>query len=124
MNDNQTNISERLGHEPIDVNTRSVAVSIAALMGTIVVGLIIIGGLMFLFSVIYGGPPEISPNTGFGITGTPPPDVRTADLKTLRATENKLLTEYAWADAEAGIARIPISRAMEIMVARIQQPTK
>ena len=32
--------------------------------------------------------------------------------------ERQVLTEYAWVDAEAGVARIPIKRAMEIMSQR------
>jgi hypothetical protein len=122
MNDDQTDISEKLGHEPpLDVNTRGVAMSGAALIGSIFLGLLLVGGLVLVFSKIYGGAPDVAPPTTAGIPGTPPPDARTPNLKTLRATENKLLTEYAWIDDETGIARIPIARAMEIIAERTEQ---
>jgi hypothetical protein len=36
-----------------------------------------------------------------------------------------MLTEYGWVDEQAGVARIPIARAMEIEAARLgaMQPT-
>ena len=40
------------------------------------------------------------------------------DLKTLRAAEEATLTSYGWVNQETGIARIPIARAMEIVVER------
>jgi hypothetical protein len=40
-----------------------------------------------------------------------------SNLRMLRAVENELLTSYGWIDREAGIARIPIERAMEIVAA-------
>jgi hypothetical protein len=36
-------------------------------------------------------------------------------LRALRRRESQILTEYAWIDADSGIARIPIKRAMEIL---------
>lgn len=38
------------------------------------------------------------------------------DLQRLRALEDAVLYSYGWIDREAGIARIPIERAMEILV--------
>ncbi len=39
-----------------------------------------------------------------------------ADLLKLRAREDSTLTGYAWVNQQAGVARIPIDRAMEILV--------
>ena len=39
-------------------------------------------------------------------------------LAALRAEETHTLTTYGWVDAQAGIVRIPIDRAMELLVAR------
>jgi hypothetical protein len=41
-----------------------------------------------------------------------------ADLRALRATEEETLTTYAWVDKNAGIVRIPIERAMQLLVER------
>jgi len=40
-----------------------------------------------------------------------------AELELHRATENALLSSYGWQDREAGVVRIPIGRAMELIVA-------
>ncbi len=40
------------------------------------------------------------------------------DLKALRAAEDALLNSYGWVDAKAGVVRIPIERAMELLVER------
>ncbi len=41
-----------------------------------------------------------------------------ADLGTLRGEEDAVLGSYGWVDREAGVARIPIERAMEILAER------
>jgi hypothetical protein len=40
------------------------------------------------------------------------------DLEELRKAEQQVLTSYAWVDQSAGIARIPVTRAMEILAQR------
>ena len=40
------------------------------------------------------------------------------DLVRLRAEEDQLLSSYAWVDRDAGIARIPIATAIELVAAR------
>ena len=39
-----------------------------------------------------------------------------AELVELRAREDLILESYAWVDREAGIAQVPIGRAMELLV--------
>jgi hypothetical protein len=41
-----------------------------------------------------------------------------ADLARLHAEEDRLLHGYAWVDREAGTVRIPIERAIDLLVAR------
>lgn len=51
----------------------------------------------------------------------PPPRLEVRPLKTLeqvRASERELLEGYGWVDREAGLARIPIGRAMAILAGR------
>ena len=40
------------------------------------------------------------------------------DIYLLRQGENEKLTSYGWVDKEGGVARIPIDRAMEVMLQR------
>lgn len=44
--------------------------------------------------------------------------VPAADLQRLRATEQELLTTYGWVDRERGIVRIPVERAMDLLLER------
>ena len=51
----------------------------------------------------------------------PAPNLQTQpfkDVYDLRHTENEKLTSYGWVDKEGGIARIPVDRAMEVMLQR------
>ena len=48
----------------------------------------------------------------------PPPRLQTYpfdDIKELRKNENKVLEHYTWVDKNAGVVRIPIERAMEVI---------
>jgi hypothetical protein len=52
-----------------------------------------------------------------------PPDPRLqihpkTDLDALHAAENKTLSRLAWVDKGAGVAQVPIERAMELLVAK------
>ncbi len=38
-----------------------------------------------------------------------------ADMRKFRAEEEAVLTSYAWVDRSAGVARIPVARAIEIV---------
>jgi len=40
------------------------------------------------------------------------------DLGNLRAREDRALTSYGWVDRNAGVVRIPIERAMQLVVER------
>jgi hypothetical protein len=42
----------------------------------------------------------------------------------VRAREQEKLASYGWVDANAGVARIPIERAMELLVERGLPPSK
>jgi hypothetical protein len=39
-------------------------------------------------------------------------------MKALRAAEDEVLTSYGWVSKEAGIARIPIEHAMQLVLER------
>jgi len=40
------------------------------------------------------------------------------ELKALQTAEQEILTSYAWVNQEAGIARIPVDRAMRLVLER------
>jgi hypothetical protein len=45
-------------------------------------------------------------------------EVPALDLKEMRDAEQKVLTSYSWLDESAGIVRLPIDRAMDLVVER------
>lgn len=60
--------------------------------------------------------------TAVGVTRpAPTPALQTQpfkDLHTLRAEEAKQLDTYGWVDKEGGVTRIPVDRAMEVILQR------
>ncbi|HKN48231.1 MAG TPA: hypothetical protein VJ144_09690 [Candidatus Polarisedimenticolia bacterium] len=57
-----------------------------------------------------------------------PPEPRlqpspTADMETLRSEEDAILGSYGWVDRPAGIGRIPVERAIDILAATGLEPT-
>jgi len=54
-----------------------------------------------------------------GVPPVPEPHLQTTpeqDLRALRAHEDSLLHSYGWVDAPAGIARVPVERAMDLLL--------
>lgn len=47
----------------------------------------------------------------------------TADMVKFRAEEEKVLSEYAWVDEGAGIARIPVRRALDLVAEKGLPPS-
>jgi len=66
--------------------------------------------------------PPANPLTGsYGRQQPPEPRLQTSpvkDLSALHAAEDALLNSYGWVDRNAGIVRIPIGRAMELLAQR------
>jgi hypothetical protein len=112
-------VIQRGAHEPDAVATRRLR-RIAALLAT---GLAAIMLLMWLLlqTWLHTTVPPI---------GAVPPEPRlqsnpTAQLAAQRAREQALLDGYAWVDRNAGIARIPVGRAMDILArASSSAPTR
>lgn len=110
-------------HETTDVNLKPVVI---AGIGLLVI-LAITAVLMFgLFDVMKYQEARMSPpaNPLAAVDGQrvpPAPRLQAhplKDLDELRKAEHELLTTYAWKDKNAGIVRIPIARAMELLAQR------
>jgi hypothetical protein len=80
--------------------------------------------MFFLFRVFLAGEVRkdvpVAPLIAESGPRTPPePHLQTfpeRDLQTMRAAETAALTSYAWVDRDSGVVRIPIARAMELVV--------
>ena len=83
--------------------------------------LLLMGSLLWLLSG--GWPPRqgiVTPMVP-APNMSPEPDLQVAsslDYQAMRAAEESQLRSYRWVDREAGIAAIPIERAMEILADR------
>lgn len=106
-------------HETRDVSAR-VPLRVIAFMAIFVpLGLGIIGGLM---STVWAPPPSPAmPFMGDRPVETPAPRLQATPQRDLAAFEARMtreLTHYGWVDREAGIVRLPIERAMALLVER------
>jgi hypothetical protein len=108
-------MAEQRGYESRDVNSRAVWLSALALIVMLAVALTAAGWLQGVFG---RQQPALSQQTH--ITLIPPgPRLQAqpqADLQALRAAEDAILGSYGWVDKENRIVRIPIERAMQLVV--------
>ena len=118
-----TSSHESVGHETRDVKIRPV---VLALLGGVAVALVFIGLMWLLLDFsserqALQSPPANPLAATFARKEPPEPRLQThplRDLAGLRQHENELLHNYGWADKNAGVARIPIDRAKELIVKR------
>ncbi len=110
------------GYEPVDVDSGGVGL-VAAML---VLGLIfcsIVAALYYQALSVHTRRREgpILPSVATTQRKFPPPRLQVRppeDLAALRAREEAMLTRYGWVDREKGEVRIPIDRAMELLVKR------
>ncbi|HEX2473185.1 MAG TPA: hypothetical protein VHK01_00480 [Lacipirellulaceae bacterium] len=98
-----------IGHEPIETDVRAVWRTAAVITGVVLATFVLIVGMMKLFTSVNGSS---------GSSYAAKPDLKWAEqntLQQLRDEERILLNEYKWIDRTAGVARIPVDRAMEII---------
>ncbi len=93
------------------------------------VGLVIVVGIVLLamswmFATLAGFQPKPSPTASLWAEAERvPPQPRlqvvpARDLQTARSDEDTVLNSYGWVDPEAGVVRIPIKRAIEVLAQR------
>lgn len=114
-------------YETEDFSPRGIRWFTAGLAVLAVMVLMLMGGLLWLLSD--GWPPRqgiVTPMVP-APNMSPAPDLQVAssrDYQEMRAAEEAQLHSYGWVDREAGIAAIPIERAMEILASRGLQGQK
>ena len=100
-------------------------------MALLVVLFVICGGLVHLtvtgvYSLLRRNYDETNVPPVMTTERFPAPRLQTSerdDLTELRAREDGVLKSYGWVNREAGIVRIPIDRAMDLMVQRGLPPS-
>jgi hypothetical protein len=123
MNHSEVHSAEDRGHEPVEPNMSPIVFSLAALFGTVLLSLVIVALALSFFSRTHGNEPRTLAQPEKPPAVGPALDASQADdQKQLRLHQEKLLSEYQWIDQKTGVARIPISRAMEIMSQKLKAP--
>ncbi len=108
------------GHETRDVSVGNLAAFGLILLALIIFGLLVSGVVEhYFFQHQSLGPP---PTPFESRRELPPPNKAplqtdpAEDFGHFAGREQQILTSYGWVDAKAGIARIPIDRAMAILL--------
>lgn len=104
-------------HETRDANIRSLVKFGIGLFVLIVAAMI---AMRFVFDYFKATQQLGPPASPFAETQAAPPAPRlqvrpVQDLKQLRQAEDERLNSYGWVDQKAGVARIPIDRAMDLL---------
>lgn len=121
--------SLRRGFEAADVPVRSVGFALIAIMGLLVVILAVLAAF-YRFEVGRTLEARPTPPALAEVEVTPPKphvlDDQLAQRRVIEADAAARLSGYGWVDRQAGIAHIPIDRAMAILAERgwprISQP--
>ena len=109
-------------YEPRDVATRSVVLVAGAVVGLVVVSAVLMHGLLgSLWRSEAAASAPASPLAGYG-PQTPPAPRRqpdpAGDIAALRNQQAAQLNGYGWVDRDKGVVRVPIARAMDLLVQR------
>jgi len=109
------------GHETRDLNVRVVTWFAVILVGATVLIFFAVIGLSRLFAHWHPSPDVASRIELRPQMLAPSPQLQvlpSADLERFRAQEEAKLNSYGWVDQPAGVVRLPIARAMELIVQR------
>jgi hypothetical protein len=106
--------------EKRDVNTRAILYFIVILFAVVALTLISMRGLFGYYSSTQKLGPGVSP---FYNSRELPPAPRlqvdpAMDLEQVRQSQNEELNSYGWADKATGKVRVPIDRAMDMLIER------
>jgi hypothetical protein len=119
--------AERRGHEPSDVSTTGVLVAGGLLVAGLAASLVAVSWLQV---VLTGYPVSLRPPAA-GVASAPMEPSALPQLEPMTGSPSRprpfaasaddagrRLSSYGWVDREAGIVRIPIDRAMDLLAER------
>jgi hypothetical protein len=113
--------SLRRNHEVADARFKPVLYTGLGLLGIMALGFLLSWGMYEFFWMRTSNPgTKAETLTRQDFSAAPPgpnlqPDPH-AVLQALRRSEDSLLTGYGWVDEEKGIVRVPIERAMQLLL--------
>jgi hypothetical protein len=116
----RTPTNPEVTYEKRDVNVRVILIFVVVLFLVLAVTLVSMRGLFGYFSATQNLGPGASP---FDNSRTLPPAPRlqvdpSVDLDQVRQSQEEILNSYGWADKASGTVRVPIDRAMDMLIER------
>jgi len=116
----RTPTNPEVTYEKRDVNVRVILYFVATLFVVLAVTLVSMRGLFGYFSETQNLGPGASP---FDNSRSLPPAPRLqvdpgVDLDQVRKSQEEILNSYGWADKASGTVRVPIDRAMDMLIER------
>jgi hypothetical protein len=119
----------RAGHEEDAVAARLLWRSAAAFVGVLLLGMAVIYTIqpVMVARQEAASPPANPLAAVYGRVEPPAPRLQVdpaLDIHEQRKAEEQLLTTYGWVDKPAGVVRIPIERAMGLLVERAGAPAQ
>ncbi len=109
------------GYEQRDMSVRAVGTFFGGLIVAVVVVLLLMAWLFSYFAAREARR-DVQPSPLAAARQLPPePRLQVnpqRDLKAMRAEEDAVLKSYGWVDQKAGVVRIPIDRAMNLLLQR------
>jgi hypothetical protein len=113
-----TTIDPQVGHELSDLRPGYIALFGIALTAVIVAAAVITSLLIHFKAAEHSRQETPVPRLAQEREATPGPRLQVdanKDLRQMRAGEEAVLNSYGWVDKDAGIVKIPVDRAMEIL---------
>lgn len=107
-------------HHDTGFSARNVGWFSVGLVAMVIISGVLMAGLMLEFENIYpvsseSHTPEVTTEQAPAPLLQPSPQ---EDLEQMRQRTRDILNSYGWMDREAGVVRIPIERAMDLMIQR------
>lgn len=111
------------GHEKRDVSFVPLVRGLVGLVALILVSLVVVRLVLGILAAREAkeSPPANPLAQNFGRQIPPEPRLQPyplQDLQTLHAQEEATLNTYGWVDRKAGVVRIPVQRALELLAQR------
>jgi hypothetical protein len=123
QNDETKEVIDLVGHETTDADVGPVVrFALFLLIVTIGIAALVVGFYKYLDAREAAEKARRYPMSEMFQRPLPPrPRLQTyafTDINALRADERRMLHEYAWVDKNAGVVRIPIERAIDVLAER------
>ena len=109
---------EEAGYEPSDLNARYVGLFGIGLALVLIVAVVVVSLLLQYKTAQHAR--HDTPIPQLARERETPPGTRLQvdaqnEMRQMRAAEDTMLNSYGWVDKDAGVVRIPVDRAMEIL---------